>query len=43
VAGLLAGSPLAAALRAVVDLGWTARPASLPYELVHGTLRRPAA
>jgi nucleoside-diphosphate-sugar epimerase len=41
LAGTLMSTPLVASLRAVVDLGWTPRAASLPYELVHGTLRRP--
>jgi nucleoside-diphosphate-sugar epimerase len=40
MAGLLSGGPAVVALRAVVELGWTPRGASLPFELVHGTLRR---
>ena len=27
--------------RSLLDLGWTPGAATLPYELVHGTLRRP--
>src|SRR5690606_18078870 len=40
LAGLLVAGPMASALRATVDLGWTPRAATLPYELVHGSLRR---
>jgi nucleoside-diphosphate-sugar epimerase len=40
LAGLLITGPLISALRAVVDLDWTPRAPTLPYELVHGSLRR---
>lgn len=40
LAAVLIGGPAVVALRAVVELGWTPRGASLPFELVHGTLRR---
>jgi nucleoside-diphosphate-sugar epimerase len=40
LAGVLIGGPAVVALRAVVELGWTPRGPSLPYELVHGSLRR---
>lgn len=39
-AGLLAGGPAVSSLRAVVELEWTPRGATLPFELVHGSLRR---
>lgn len=42
LAGTLMSAPLVASLRAVADLRWTPRAASLPYELVHGTLRQPS-
>jgi nucleoside-diphosphate-sugar epimerase len=42
LAGLLAGGPQVAGLRAVVELGATAKAPSLPWELVHGSLRRAA-
>lgn len=38
--GLLASFPTVSALRAVVELAWTPRAPTLPYELVHGSLRR---
>lgn len=40
LAGLLIAGPAVSALRAVVDLEWTPRAPTLPYELVHGSLRR---
>lgn len=40
LSGLLAAFPVVSALRAVVELEWTPRAATLPYELVHGSLRR---
>ena len=40
LAHVLLGLPLVSSLRATVELGWTPREASLPYELVHGSLRQ---
>jgi nucleoside-diphosphate-sugar epimerase len=42
LANALGGFPPVSALRAVVELGWAPREASLPYELVHGTFRQHA-
>jgi nucleoside-diphosphate-sugar epimerase len=42
-AGLLMGGPVVSAVKAVVELGWTPRAPILPYELVHGSLRRTGA
>jgi nucleoside-diphosphate-sugar epimerase len=40
LAGVLLDFPPVSALRATAELGWTPREASLPYELVHGSLRQ---
>jgi nucleoside-diphosphate-sugar epimerase len=40
LAGLLRGGPIVSAVKAVVELEWTPRAPTLPYELVHGSLRR---
>lgn len=40
LAGLLISAPAVLGLKAVADLGWTPRSPTLPYELIHGSMRR---